>query len=92
MAEIIVSVEEWDRLRARVTELERALVPFAAAIAFTTRWQEDDAPVALSYAKRDDMSATGDALPMAFKVGDLRRAADVMNVPRGSIKPPAGVP
>lgn len=63
-----------DALRARIRELEHALKPFAAVIAYTTAAMQDAAPIHISHVLRFDAEATGDTLPQAFCVGDVRRA------------------
>lgn len=63
-----------DALRERIRELEHALKPFAAVVAYTTAAMQDAAPIHISHVIRFDAEATGDTLPQAFTVGDVRRA------------------
>lgn len=65
---------ELEALRARIRELEHALKPFAAVITYTTAAMQDVAPIHISHVIRFDAEATGDTLPQAFTVGDVRRA------------------
>jgi hypothetical protein len=67
-----------DALRERIRELEHALKPFAAVITYTTAGMQEDAPIHISHVIRFDAEATGDTLPQAFTVGDVRRAYHAM--------------
>lgn len=72
------ALEELLGRASRIKQLEAALAPFAAAIAFTTSTMADDRPVGISYTVRTDVLETGDTLPNVFTVGDVRRAASAL--------------
>jgi hypothetical protein len=77
------AVSAWNRrpveddLRARVAELEEALMPFAAeGMTFHPRWKDEDRVATSIY--DDDIHDLVDKAN--FTVGDLRRAMRVMGV------------